>query len=77
VGDNAPRLLTLLPFAVLGALLCFAGLQLALMILDVRERTDLLVVLSILGVTLVTGLAAGFAVGVALAWLFRWTPIRA
>lgn len=77
LGDMAMPLLTLLPFAVLGALLCFAGVQLALMILDVREREDLLVALVILGVTLATNLATGFATGIALAYLFRHTPLRA
>jgi SulP family sulfate permease len=69
LGDMAMGVLTLLPFAVLGALLCFAGVELALMIKDVRERRDLLVVLVMLGVTLATSLAVGFGVGIVLAWL--------
>jgi SulP family sulfate permease len=77
VGDMAMRLLTVLPFAVLGALLCFAGIQLALMIRDVQERKDLMVVLAMLGVTLATDLALGFLAGIALAYLLRFTRVRA
>lgn len=76
VGDMAVRVLTLLPFAVLGALLCFAGLQLAMMIRDVDRREDLLVVVAVLGVTLVTNLAVGFLSGLGLAYLFRYTRLR-
>ncbi|MBN1611010.1 MAG: putative sulfate/molybdate transporter, partial [Polyangiaceae bacterium] len=36
VGDQAVAVFSLLPFSVLGALLCFAGAQLAMMILDVK-----------------------------------------
>jgi SulP family sulfate permease len=75
-GDVAMRLLTLLPFAVLGALLCFAGVELALMIQDVHERKDLLVVLVMLGVTLATNLAIGFVTGIALAYLVRYARLR-
>jgi len=76
VGDMAMRLLTLLPFAVLGALLCFAGAQLALMILDVRDRQDLLVVIAMLGTTLATNLAVGFVTGIGLAYVVRYTRVR-
>ncbi len=74
LGDMAMGVLTLLPFAVLGALLCFAGVELALMIKDVRARRDLLVVLVMLGVTLATSLAVGFGVGIVLAWLLPPAP---
>jgi SulP family sulfate permease len=76
VGDMAVHILTLLPFAVLGALLCFAGAQLALTILDVRDRKDLLVVLATLGITLASNLAAGFIAGIVLAYLFRYTRLQ-
>lgn len=77
VGDLAPRILTLLPFGVLGALLCFAGAQLALTIADVRERSDLLVVIATLGITLALDLATGFAASIILAWLIRLVRLRA
>ncbi len=72
-GEHATALLSLLPFAVMGVLLAFAGAQLALMIRDVKERNDLFVVLVILAVALATNLAWGFAVGLLLAFAFRYT----
>ncbi|MBW2453730.1 MAG: putative sulfate/molybdate transporter [Deltaproteobacteria bacterium] len=73
VGDQAVAVFSLLPLAVLGALLCFAGAQLAMMILDVKERKDLFVVVTMLAVSLVTHLGVGFGVGVALAYWFKVT----
>jgi SulP family sulfate permease len=70
-GDQAARLVAILPLSVLGALLVFAGAQLALTILDVKERKDLFVTLSMLGIALATNLAIGFAVGFVLAYLLR------
>jgi SulP family sulfate permease len=75
LGDTAVALLSLLPFSVLGALLCFAGAQLAMTILDVKARSDLFVVISMLAVALVSNLGLGFGVGIAVAYLFRVTRI--
>lgn len=71
VGDKAVAIMQTLPFAVLGALLVFAGSQLALTILDVRERRDMFVAITILAVALATNLAVGFGVGLLLAFAFR------
>ncbi len=73
VGDQAVALFSLIPLAVLGALLCFAGAQLAMMILDVKERKDLFVVVTMLAVSLVTNLGIGFGVGIAVAYWFKVT----
>jgi SulP family sulfate permease len=75
-GDGMPALLGLLPFSVLGALLVFAGLQLGLMIQDVRERIDLFVVVSMLGIALATNLAIAFGCGFVLVLLFRHIGFR-
>ncbi len=75
VGDKAVVLFSLLPFSVLGALLCFAGAQLAMMILDVKERKDLFVVVAMLAVSLVSNLGIGFGVGIVAAYLFRYTKM--
>jgi sulfate permease, SulP family len=74
-GDHATSLMAVLPFAVMGTLLTFAGAQLALMIRDVRERNDLFVVLVVLAVALATNLAWGFGVGLLLAYAFRSTKM--
>ena len=71
LGDGAMSLLALLPLSVLGALLCFAGIELALIVQRVQEPDDLFVVLAMLGVTLTTNLAIGFGIGIALAYLVR------
>ena len=71
LGHRIIALFNLIPMAILGVLLIFAGSQLALTILDVTERKDLFVVLSILGITLASNLAAGFMVGMVLAYLLK------
>jgi len=76
VGDKAVAVFSLLPFSVLGALLCFAGAQLAMMILDVKERADLFVVVTMLAVSLVANLGIGFGVGIVAAYLFRYTKMK-
>lgn len=76
VGDRALALFSLLPYSVLGVLLCFAGAQLAMMIRDVKERTDLFVVLTMLAISLFSNLAIGFGIGIAMAYLFRFTKLK-
>ena len=74
LGESLTGLLKLMPRAILGVLLAFAGLQLTLMIQQVRDRADLLVVFLMLVVGMVTNLAVACVVGVGLAWLVktRW-----
>ena len=48
-GENIVSVLRLLPLSILGVLLIFAGLQLALMIQDLQDRKDLFVALFMLG----------------------------
>ena len=76
VGDQATRIFGVLPLSMLGALLVFAGLQLGLMILDVKERRDLFVVIAILGVALATNLAIGFIAGILLSFALRSTRLK-
>jgi SulP family sulfate permease len=71
-GNHALFVVKLLPMSVLGVLLLFAGSQLALTLIDVDERKDLFVALIILGITLATNLAAGFIVGIAIAYALKW-----
>lgn len=67
LGPHAPAIFYLLPMSVLGVLLLFSGSQLALTLIDIRNRQDLFVALLVLGVTLASNLAAGFLVGIAVA----------
>jgi SulP family sulfate permease len=58
--------------AILGVLLIFAGLQLALTVMDLEDRKDYFVAMMILGITLASNLAAGFITGMIIAHLLRW-----
>jgi SulP family sulfate permease len=71
LGPHALAVIHLLPMAVLGVLLLFAGAQLSLTVIDLEERKDLFIALLILGITLATNLAAGFIVGTVAAHLLK------
>jgi len=70
-GSHSLAFINLLPLAVLGILLLFAGSQLCLTILDLTIRKDLFVSLVVLGITLATNLATGFIAGIAVAYLIK------
>lgn len=69
-------LVHLIPMSVLGVLLLFAGSQLALTVIDLKERRDLFVVLLMLGITLASNLAYGFVIGMAVAHILRWDQLQ-
>jgi len=71
LGMHVLAVVYLVPMSVLGVLLIFAGSQLALTIIDMRERKDLFVVLVMLGVTLASNLAIGFVLGIAIAYALK------
>lgn len=75
LGSHIVKVIHLLPMAVLGALLVFAGLQLALTIMDLKDRRDYFVAMIILGITLAANLAAGFLYGIAVAYLLKWDKL--
>jgi SulP family sulfate permease len=70
-GSRSLAFINLLPLAILGILLLFAGSELCLTILDLSKRKDLFVCLVVLGITLATNLAAGFMTGIAVAYLIK------
>ena len=70
-GIHALSVVYLLPMAILGVLLIFAGGQLALTVIDMKTRKDLFVSLLILGITLASNLAVGFLVGIVVAYVLR------
>jgi SulP family sulfate permease len=76
LGDGIVTVLGVVPASVLGVLLVFAGLQLALMIQDLRQRGDLFVVLSMLGLTLVFNLAVAFVIGLGVAWILKTGKVK-
>ncbi len=76
LGNHALTMVNLLPMAILGVLLVFAGTQLALSVIDVRERKDLFVVLLMLGITLASNLAAGFITGIGAAYALKSEKLK-
>lgn len=75
-GDHVLALVNLLPMALLGVLLVFAGIQLSLTLLDVDDKKELFTVILMLGITLASNLAAGFVAGIGIAYSLRWKRLR-
>lgn len=70
-------ILSSIPYAVLGVLLLFAGLELALLVKDVTEREELFVVLLIAGIGLATkNMAIAFGAGIVADRLIRWARMK-
>jgi SulP family sulfate permease len=70
-SDQLLALFYLIPFAILGVLLLFAGGQLALALMDLRTRSELFVAVAMLAITLTANLAYGFCAGLVLLWIIR------
>ncbi len=68
LGEHLMGVVYLLPMSALGILLIFAGAQLSLTLLDMKTRKEIFVPILILGITLASNLAAGFLVGIAVAY---------
>jgi len=71
LGKHTLAIVQLIPMSILGIMLLFAGSQLAITILDLKERKDLFVALIILGITFAANLAIGFLAGIVLAYLLK------
>lgn len=76
LGTGALVVFHLMPMAILGVLLLFAGSQLAMTIQDLMSRKDMFVALTMLGITLATNLAVGFIAGLAVAYALKWTKLN-
>jgi len=76
LGDHSLAVVFLIPISILGVLLIFAGSQLALTIIDMKERKDLFVALVMLGITLASNLAVGFGAGIAVAYALKSEKLR-
>jgi SulP family sulfate permease len=71
LGKHMLSILYLVPMSILGVLLLFAGGQLALTIIDLKDRKELFVTLAMLGITLASNLAAGFIAGLIIAYILK------
>jgi SulP family sulfate permease len=72
LGENIIHFLNLLPMAVLGVLLVFAGVQLSLAVMDLDHRKDYFVAFLILGITMASNLASAFLIGILVCYLLKW-----
>lgn len=75
-GKSATTLFSLLPGAVLGVLLFFAGSQLAIMIQDLKDKKEVFVALTMLGITLASNLAIAFICGIIFAYILKSSKIK-
>jgi len=71
LGEHLMGVIYLLPMAALGILLIFAGAQLSLTLLDMRTRKEMFVPILMVGITLASNLAAGFLIGIAVAYALK------
>ncbi len=76
-GKIGVSLLSSIPNSVLGTLLLFAGLELALLVRDLREKRDLFIAFLIAGIGLATtNMSIAFISGIVVAWLLKWRNIE-
>lgn len=77
-GRVGLELLSSIPNAALGVLLLFAGLELALLVRDLEERSELLVAFLIAGIAMATkNLSVACVAGIAVSWIVRPGRVRA
>jgi SulP family sulfate permease len=71
LGTGILAIIYLIPLAILGVLLLYAGSQLSMTMIDLMSRKDLFVAMVMLGITLATNLAVAFVVGIALSYALK------
>tara|TARA_B100000315_G_C14592043_1_gene596435 strand:- start:3866 stop:5035 length:1170 start_codon:yes stop_codon:yes gene_type:complete len=70
-GPSALHLLDLIPLSLLGVLLIFAGIQLCLMIKDVKDKINLALIFFMFLVALTINLSISFILGIILAYTIK------
>ena len=76
-GSIGVTLLSSIPFAIFGTLLLYAGIELALLIKDVKEKRDLFIVLIVAGIGFTTAnMGIAFIVGILIAQIIKWKDIQ-
>ncbi len=76
-GMGGVSILSSIPNAVLGVLLLFAGLELAILVRDVKQKEDLFVVCLIAGIGLATtNMGIAFGAGIVVDRLIKWGRVR-
>ncbi len=73
-GSSAVSILGLIPFSILGVLLAFTGIQMMLLVSDVKLPIDFLVVFTIVGLSIIVNMTTAFIAGILLYYLLkRWS----
>jgi MFS superfamily sulfate permease-like transporter len=73
LGGEAFAVLASYPMSVLGVLLIFSGIELALVAKDIKTRTDyFIMIITTAAIIALSSVAAGFVVGLALSYLFYY-----
>ena len=76
-GKTGISLLSSIPNAILGVLLFYAGIELALLVRDVSEKDDLFISLLIAAIGFsTTNMGIAFVAGILVMHLIRWRRIR-
>jgi SulP family sulfate permease len=76
-GRIGISLLSSIPQAILGTLLLFAGLELAMLILDIKQKKDLFIALLIAGISLATtNMGIAFLIGIIVYYLIKWKDLH-
>jgi len=77
LGKTGLSLLTSIPNAVLGVLLVFAGLELAMLVKDLEEKSDYFVAFLIAGIALATtNMSIAFGAGIAVHYIMRRGKVK-
>jgi SulP family sulfate permease len=76
-GQMAITLLSSIPYAILGTLLLFAGIELALLIRDVKEKKDLFIILMVAGIGFATtNMGIAVIAGLIIAKIINWKKLQ-
>lgn len=77
LGGAALRILALYPMSVLGVLLIFSGMELALVTKDIKTRTDhFVMIMTTAAIIALSSTAVGFVVGLIFSYLFYFGAFR-
>ncbi|MBI2486920.1 MAG: benzoate/H(+) symporter BenE family transporter [Deltaproteobacteria bacterium] len=77
LGGAALTILTSYPLSVLGVLLVFSGMELALVARDIKTKTDYFVmIITTAAIIAVSSTATGFVIGLTLSYLFYFGAFR-
>jgi sulfate permease, SulP family len=71
LGEHLMGIIYLLPMSALGILLIFSGAQLSLTLLDMNTRKEIFIPILVVGITLASNLAAGFIIGIVVAYALK------